>query len=455
MEFEKHIENRHNSESYSYFELGQAYYRSRNTLIMERKKKIFLEEFGAVENPFGANHRLPSGHFKKIVDQKVMYALGEGVKFTDTDQSKDLDQYFEDTFDEIMIDLGVETSKKSEAWLMAYKKDNKLKFTKIPAEQLTPIWNEYGDLKQMIRNFEADGYIWAYVYDDKNLEIYRKKLGKSKYELVKKVGHWSNIKTFSGQIVDEPEERGFGVVPFIQLWNNREKVSDLYGVKPLIDTYDIINSDFANNIDDMQDAYFTLKGYSGDAKDLGAFMRQLKQIKAVPVGEDGALESHQLEIPTEARKVFLERIENDIYKFAMAVDLTNLSGGSITNVYIKSMFADLDLKCDQFESELRKFIKKLIEFINSSEGTNYTYDCNFVRSTIINNNEVIDGLVKLSGIISNKTIRELQPFEIDLEQEDERIAEQQGEVNLDQADKIMKAQASELDEADLKAGKVN
>lgn len=437
MDFEKQLIKRNNSEAFSYFELGDAYYLSENTSIMNREKSIYLEGYGVTDNPFAANHKLPSGHFKKIVDQKVMYQLGEGIKFTNPNQVDKLNQYFDDPFDEVLIDLGIETSKKSEAWLMAFKDEGKLKFTKIPSEQLAPVWDEYGKLEYMIRQFEDDSSVWVHVYDRQYLSIYQKDKGRTKFKFIKKVGHWSNYRLFNGEIVDSPEEKGFREVPFIPLWNNREHVSDLNGIQHFIDTYDIINSDFANNIDDMQDAYFTLKGYSGDTKDLAEFMRQLKMVKAVPIGDDGEVKANQLEIPTEARKVLLERIEKDIYKFSMAVDLTNMQGGSITNVYIKAMFADLDLKCDQFESELRKFVRKLIEFINKAEGTQYTYDCNFVRSTIMNDGEVVDGLVKLSGIISNKTIRELQPYDIDLKQEDERIAEQNGEISLDEANQVL------------------
>lgn len=426
MDFREAMNVRKQSEKYKYFSLGDAYYLARNTNIFERKKNIFLEGIGVVENPFGANHKLASGHFKKIVDQKVMYLLGKGVHFP---EEQDLDQYFEDTFDETMIDMGIEASKKCEAWLYAYKMDGQLRFTMIPAEQLTPMFDEYGSLKQMVRSYQADGFKWAYVYTPDELIIYRQRLDETDYQLYQRVGHWTDFKMFNGEIVDR-QENSFGRVPFIPLYNNREHLSDLYNIKQLIDTYDIISSDFANNIDDMQDAYFTLKGYTGDGRNLAEFMRQLKLYKAVPVGDDGDVSSHQLEIPTEARKVFLERIEKDIYKFAMAVDLSTFNGGSITNVYIKAMFADLDLKTNQFESEVRKFIKRLVEFINDDQGTSYTYDCNFFRETIMNGGEVVDNLVKLSGIISNKTIRELQPYDIDVEEEEKRIAEQVGDISL-------------------------
>lgn len=440
-EYENLIEERREKEKYKYFIFGDDYYNSRNTFIMNRSKRIYLEGIGITENPFGANHKLPSGHFKKIVDQKVMYLLGKGVHFSEDNQSKMLDVYFDDTFDETIIDLGINSSKKGEVWLYAYKINNQLKFTMMPSEQLTPIYDEFNKLKQMIRRYDVEDFQYMNVYDSEMITVYRKKKNEKSYKLFEEVGHWSIVKEFNGEVIGEPEQHGFGSVPFIPLWNNREKLSDLYNIKQLIDTYDIINSDFANNIDDMQDAYFTLQGYSGEGKNLGEFMRQLKLYKAIPVGEGGSVESNQLEIPTEARRVFLERLEKDIYKFAMAVDLSNLQGGSITNVYIKSMFADLDLKCDQFESEVRKFIYKVIDFINEHDNKNFSKDIYFERSMIINKQEAIDSLVKLSGLLSNKTILELLPYEIDTEQEDERLKEETSGTSIEDIQNVVDEQS--------------
>ena len=424
MDFNK-IKNRQESIKYQYFKFGNDYYIARNTNIVERKKRIYLDGIGVTANPFGANHKIPSGHFKKIVDQKVLYQLANGVMFED---NQNIDDYFKEAFNEIIIDLGIGASKKSETWLLAYKDNGKLKFTQIPVEQLTPSFDEYGNLIEMLRCFQDGNDSWVYQYTDTEIIRYCKKSKEKDYKVQDIIGHWTTYKEFGGEQIGPPELHSFSTVPFIPLYNNREHLSDLFNIKKLIDIYDIITSDFANNIDDMQDAYFTLKGYEGSTKGLGEFMKQLKMYKAVPVSEDGAVESHQLQIPTEARKVFLEQLEKSIYKYAMAVDLNYMSGGSITNVYIKAMFADLDLKCNQFESELRKFISHLIEFININDNKSLSSKCAFVRETIVNTTETVDNLVNLTSLVSDKTLRELVPFDIDVEQEEIRIKDQQGEM---------------------------
>lgn len=423
----KSIKSRRESELYKYFVYGEQYYKARNTAITEREKKVFIDGIGVVSNPFGADYKTPSGDFKKIVDQKVLYQLGNGVVF---EEDQTLDDYFSDTFDEVIIDLGLDVSKKAESWLLAYKDNGKLKFTQIPAEQITPVYDEYNKMVSVYRSFKKDDIDWVYEYTDKEIIRYQKKSKNKNYEEFDTIGHYTVYNEFSGQMVGEPEEHHFTSIPLIPLYNNREHLSDLYNIKAFIDVYDVIMSDFANNIDDMQDAFFTLKGYTGDTQHLGEFMRQLKQFKAVPVSEDGDVTSHQLNIPTEARSTLIDLLERAIYRYSMAVDLSKIQGGSLTNVLIKAMFADLDLKCNQFESELRKFIKKLITFINENDNKSFSYDCSFVREMIVNTSETVENVIKMSGLVSDKTRREILPYDIDIDQEEERMAEQEGDIKL-------------------------
>ena len=215
------------------------------------------------------------------------------------------------------------------------------------------------------------------------------------------------------------------------LYTNTEHVTALSGVKPHLDLYDLINSDFTNNIDDMQDAYFELKGFSGDTNQIKTFMEQLKQMKAVPTPLEGGVEAKQLEIPVEARSTYLQILEHNIYKDSMSVDVSKISGGSVTNVVIKAMFTDLDLKADKFESEIRKFLYNHIDFINANDNKSFVPDFKFERSTVMNKAETTETVIKLTGILSDETIMELLPYDIDYEQEKERL-DAQNEVYLNQ-----------------------
>ena len=418
MEYPKVVKSYRDTEAYKSMLYGRDYYLAENTAIMAREKKVYAGEMGIVQNPFMANHKLPSGYLKTLIDQKVQYLLGNGVIF-ENDES--LDEYFEDTFNETALDLGTEASKSAVAWLYAYKDKNKLKFTVVPSVQLTPIYDERGLLSKMIRVYDDYGKSVMIVYDTEGYTKYEKEKKDKDYKEVECKGHYQTREIYQGRQVEE-QNHSFSQVPFIPLYNNAERVTDLKRIKALIDIYDVTASDYANNIDDMQDAFFTLKGFSGDISELQKFMAQLKATKAAGVPSDGELGAHQLQVPVEAREAFLNRVDKDIFKFGMGVDTSNLSGGSITNEVIKAMFANLDLKCDQFESEFRKFMRRLIGFINANDNKSLVGDFILTRTMIVNAKDVTESVTKLAGILSTETIIDLIPYDIDTEEELERIA---------------------------------
>lgn len=411
----KKINEFRKSEEYQFYQFGEDYYRGRNTEIMKRNPKCYVEGLGVVTNPYKANHRLASGYLQKIIDQKVNFLLGNGAVIKD--ESLDMDKYGLD-FDEFLQDIATTASKKGRAWVYFYMDGGVLKMVEVEPEQITPTYDKYGKLEKIIRQYDdvdEKGKTVHVVleYNKDGVREYvqeRNKLDDRGY-----FGHYTVQRTApNGALVSE-EELGFGIIPFIELKNNPEGISDLYPIKPMIDIYDIVNSDFANNIDDMQEAYFVIKNFQGDNYD--DFLNQLKQTKAVKVGEDGDVQTNQLQIPTEARQVFLNLTDRNIYKFAMAVDTTQLSGSSLTNVAIKAQFADLDLKTDKFEGEIRKFFRALVEFINNFEKKNYDDEILFNRSLVINELEVIDAVNKSAMVISRKTMLDNHPLVEDTEEE--------------------------------------
>jgi SPP1 family phage portal protein len=440
-QYKAHIEARQNSEAYKYFMLGDAYYRQRNTAIIERKRQVYLEGIGPVDNPFAADYRLPRGYLKKIVDQLVGYLLGNGCKFDTKDnaQTDNIDQYFETSFDKTLLDMAFEARKKAESWLYFYKNsEGKTKSMVIPAEQCFPVYDDYGKLEAMIRSYRLPGKLVSLVFDKEGITRYEKDGNGAEYAEVGRYGHYSAVQLYNGKAVGEPELLKFDRVPFIPLYADRDKASDLYRIKALIDAADFVTSDFANNVEDMQEVFLVLKGYTGDTKHIAEFTRQLKQLKAVPVDSDGGVEAVQNPIPVEAREKLLDRLDAAIYDDSMSVDTKNISGGStLTNVHIRAMFANLDLKADAFENELRGFIGEVVDFLNANEAVTYENTPVFNRMNLINRQEEIQtlaGTSGLHGVLSREgMLRQLASLlEIDITEELARIAQENGEMSAEQ-----------------------
>lgn len=170
--------------------------------------------------------------------------------------------------------------------------------------------------------YEMDGYTEYIRRKSEEPEIY-----KDKRPYVIDVRYEGDSE---GQIIDGRNYPSFPIVPF---YANREKQSMLVGMRENIDCYDLIKSGFANDLDDASLIYWTLENAGGmDDIDLVKFVERMKTVKAAVVnGDQGArAEAHTIDVPYQSRSAYLERLEADLYRDAMALNVNQISGGNIT-----------------------------------------------------------------------------------------------------------------------------
>lgn len=430
-------------------EEGNSYYRSENTEIMDRKFYIYAEDDTGnpveIEDPYKANNKLASGYFKLLVDQKVNYLLGNQPTVT-TNQDLDI---LDNIFFRTVKKTGKEASKKIRGWLQPYiDSEGNFDYKRIPTEQVVPVYkaNNANELEFVIRYYSvtvlnqegnAVKVNRVEVWDDEEVTYYQESTFDGLYRLLDEgqmeemLGsefpnpkyHFQRTMEY-GQTTETVEELSWGKPPFIPLENNDELTNDLKPVKSFIDAYDIVKSDFVNNLEDFQDVYWILKGYEG--QNLNEFLEQVKKYRSLKVAEDGDARAETIDIPEKARKEALEGLERDIFTFGQGVNPNELSGGNITNVVIKSRFANLDLKADQFEDEIRQFIEEFIDFYNiyremNNEPPIEIEDMTFNRSMIMNEVEMAQLANQSKGSLSEETRLSNDPRVDDPEDEIERM----------------------------------
>ena len=444
---------------------GEAYYRSKNIAILDRNMWIYTEENGIpikIKDPYKANNKLPSGYMKILVNQKLNYSVGKDIALKtigDDDNAILLDILGKD-FSKKLKQIGKEACKKSVGWGHVYINDNgEFKIKLIPSEQVIPIYSMYDDevLEKIIRyysvttsnsNNEIIQVNRVEIWDKEMVTYYQQNSETLEYDLLNKEEmfnifgrNYTNPKYHFqkdlkyGNVITTTEGLSWGEVPFVPLFNNDEEQTDLEGIKQFIDAYDIVNSDFINNLEEFQDIYWILKGYDGE--NIGEFLNQVKRYKTLKVAEDGDAKSEKIDIPYEARKEALQRLEEDIFKFGMGVNPDKIASGNITNVVIKARFANLDLKANDFEQEIKDFINKLMVFVNRylelNNQANIELDnITFNRTLMMNMVELLDANVKQLGNVSKRTQLENNPYMIgkNIDEELKAIEEESG-INLD------------------------
>lgn len=424
---------------------GQRYYSNENA-ILSRQQYYYDAAGEKVIDSTKENHRVPHNWHKLLVDQKVAYLVGKPVVFQDNNKeyADKLNEYLGEEWDDTLAELTKNSSNKGTEWLHIYiNSQGKFKFIIIPAEEIIPIYDTslQENLEAVIR------YYLVQVNSKDRIRVEWWTRDAVTFYIQNDAGNYE---------LDDTEDPnpdfhyyinevgyGWGKVPFIEFPNNQERHSDLKFYKQLVDEYDLNVSDLANNLAEVQEIITVLKGYEGTG--LAEFKENLRYFKAIKVsGEQGSgVDKLEFNIPVEAKKEMLDRLEENIFLFGQGVNMkTDKFGNSPSGVALKFLYSLLDLKASIMERKFRKAIKRLLWFttfyINLVDRKNYdnsTVQVTFRKTMITNDLEDVDIAQKSKGVISDETIVSNHPWVENVAEEMKRLKKQLKEtVNLDDID---------------------
>ena len=266
-------------------------------------------------------------------------------------------------------------------------------------------WQLSADRPLYVRIFEQEG-VRIFREDGKGLAIvtdpepYRRTLSEDALETLVTI------------------EGGCGRIPLIPLKANAEGMSELTpAIKAKIDAYDAILSDFADNLERANDVYWVLNNFGGTMDEVAELLEQINRVKAVANLSDGSgsgasAEPRTIEVPYAARREALDLLERALYQDYMALDMDALTGSSLTNVAIRASAANLNLKADRYEWQVRLFMVSLLDLIGHP-----TEDVRFKRQSIANESETVADIAVMRQDIDKRTALRLNPYILDEEVE--------------------------------------
>lgn len=383
------INNDYNSREKSAARVGQRYYEGKHDIL---NYKIYYYTGGEngtegrlVEDKTRSNIKISHRFFTELVDQCVQYLLSGSadglVKSDDPQLQEYLDEYFDDEFTDSLADVLTDVCVNGFGNMYVYMTaDEHIKFTYADSMGVVEVMAKDADdstdyvIYWYIDRVDNDKAIKRIqVWDDKQVTYYCQ-VNDGAIELDQ-----SETTNPRPHIVYQKDgEEGtfgssFGFIPFFRIDSCRKKTSHLSPVKALIDDYDLMACGLSNNLQDIADGIYVVKGFEGN--NLDELQQNIKVKKIVGVAENGDVEIRTINIPYEARQIKLELDEKNIYRFGMGFNSAQLGDGNITNVVIKSRYALLDLKANKLERKLRAFLKKLIQVaideINEKNTTDY------------------------------------------------------------------------------------
>lgn len=396
------IADHKSSDIYNEAKIAYEYMKKRDVTIMEYQKLLYTITGETVPDNFSANYKFRNAFFPIFVNQEVSYLLGNGVTFNDATTKDKLGP--NGMFDNQLVKMA-----RFALWgAVSFGFMNYDHVDAFNILEFVPIWDDdNGSLRAGIRFwqiddtkplratfYEEDGYS-DYKWEDGEVEILREK---TPYKLTISKSEADGI-----EILDGVNYPGFPIVP---LWGNEEHQSELTGLREKIDGYDLIQSGFANDLDDASQIYWTITNAGGmQDMDLVKFVERMKTVKAAVVDEYGShAEAHTIDVPYAARTQMLADLRDSIYRDAMALDTDKISAGNVTATAIEASYENLNLKVDGFEACVTNFINELLKLIGVEDDPTYK------RSKIINQAEDTQMILASAQYLDDETILKHLPF---------------------------------------------
>lgn len=446
---------------------GLRYYEGRHDI--ENYRVFFIDENGKPQEDLTkSNIRISHPFFTELVDQKTQYYLSGKDSFITSsipELQTELDSYFDGRFKAELADVITYGSAEGFSWLYGYKDEyNKTRFEFAEGLTVVEVPAKYASDKQdhiiyyYVDKVEKDKIIFAIeVWDKEQIYFYQMADGsitEDKNLPINPRPHTIFEEEKDGSRVYD----SYGLIPFWRFDNNRKRTSDLAPIKDIIDDYDLHACGISNNLQDLADGYFVVKGFDGD--NIGELIQNLKAKKAVGVGAGGDVDVKTVNVPYEARQAKMAIDEVNIYRAGMGFNSAQVGDGNITNVVIKSRYSLLDMKCDKLDKSVNKLLLPIVEIvlkeINENHGTEYTMkdvSVKFNRETITNelDNANIDltkaqrqqtevnTLLTLAEKLDNETIVKgiCQSLDIDYEDIKSKLPTEESGAGLNAASELL------------------
>lgn len=403
MDFVKSVINQHKTtEAYKMAVIGCEYNAKRNTGIMNYQKTLRRLDGREVLDRWSPNHKTTRNFFAYFTTQQNQYLLGNGVTWNEGKTAEVLG----DDFDTQLQRAGKMALVQGESFGF-FNLDHLEVFG---LTEFAPLYDEEnGALRAGVRFwqvdaqkplratfYEEDGYT-NYIWNERPEEAKGEDNGKI---LTEKTAYILKVRTSEVDGDEIYDGENYPAFPIVPLWANEEKQSELVGIQEQIDAYDLIKNGFLNDLDTAQ-IYWILKGAGGmDDTDLVKFLDRIHSTKMASLDDDQEAEPVTVQIPYDAREKLLDRIERDLYKDYMALNVDEIKGGAVTATQIEAAYEPLNSKADMYEYQVIKFIKGILEVAGIED------DPSFTRSRLVNVNESISSVLQAGEYLDEQYMTE-------------------------------------------------
>lgn len=386
---------------------ADQYDRQRNVTVRQYVQTIFDLTGSKLVDFTASNARICSNFFHRLNTQRVMYLLGQGVSFIGPEDGGEdsTKAMLGPHFDRDLIDLAYRALIHG----VSFGFWNLDRLHVFPLTEFVPFWDEHdGTLKAGARFWRLDPSrpMQVVLYEEGGYTRFESRQDgsdSSTERLVmvedrrpyKERVQWTEA---GGEEVIAGEN--YSALPVVPMWGSRLHQSTLVGMRPAIDSYDLIRSGFANDLQDCALIYWTISNAGGmtDA-DLQRFLDRMRLTHAAVVDSDQgqAAQPVTVEPPYQARKQYLDDIREQIYEDFGALDVHTVAAGA-TNDHIDAAYQPMDEEAADFECQVSEFVQQVLALMGIDDQPV------FHRTRISNQAEQVSMVVQEAQWLDQETI---------------------------------------------------
>ena len=404
------ISEHRNSEAYRVAVDADLYDHRRNVTV-NRYTRLLQEK---TRNPLvditAANNRIASNFFHRLNTQRCAYSLGNGVSFTRSGPA---------SADDTKARLGIRFDTDLYHWAyralihgVAFGFWNVDRLYVFPLTEFAPLWDEEtGALRAGIRFWQLDRGrpMTAVLYTEAGYRTFRS--GEAGlYETEGLRPYIVNVATSeaAGEVIEG--EGGYGALPIVPMWGSRLHQSTLVGMREQIDSFDLIQSGFANDVMDCAKIYWLIQNCGGMTdEELQRFLDNLRIHHIAQVDStsfDGssrsALSPYVQDVPYMSNQAYLNHARAAIYEGFGGLDVHAIAAGA-TNDHIDAAYQPMDEEADDFEYQVIEAVQGVLRLMGIEDTPQ------FKRNRISDVKSQIEAVMLEAAYLDERAVLELLP----------------------------------------------
>lgn len=392
------------SETYKEAVLADEYDAQRNRTVIRFTRQVFSTQGVKVDDPTASDYRICSNFFHRLCTQRVMYSLGNGVSFvqpredgTGVDGVKDL--LGGEALDFTLLQAGLHAVEHGITFLL-WDLDRLVEF---PVTEFAPLWDEVdGRLRAGVRWWRIDDSrpMTVVLYEEEGVTRFRATKENALEQLGERRAYVTEIASTPAGGDEVVGERNYGPLPVVPMYGNRLGQSALVGMREAIDSYDLIRSGFADDLQDCAEIWWTVGNAGGMTdSDLARFRDRLKYLRIASVDTEAGqvAQPYTQDMPFQARQAYLTTIRSEIYESFGGLDVHTVAAGA-TNDHIDAAYQPMDENAADFEHWVAEALRQVLRLQGVDDSPV------FKRQRISNQKEQVEMLVQEAAWLDEATI---------------------------------------------------